>query len=360
MSASAPVSSYNEWDPLEEVIVGSVDGAFVAPWDAITYAVNDPVKKAKSLALAGKPYPPERIAAARASVEELVAILTAEGVTVRRPDPYDFSRGYQTPDYSSPTGWAAGNPRDLLIVFGDRIIEVPSPRRFRQHEVDAYRSILCEYARKGARWIAAPRPRLRDSLFVPGFQRLEDDAPLPDPRPWPITEEEPIFEAADFMRCGRDVFYQRSFVTNRFGVEWLERELGGEFRFHEIVSGCRTPIHIDTTFLPLAPGKALANPKFVRSLPKILEKWDILWAPEPVAGAESQLQLDSWWLSMNVFSLDAERVFVDKAQLPLIAKLKDWGFRPIPIDFQAYYPFGGAIHCATVDVRRRGALQSYF
>jgi glycine amidinotransferase len=53
-------------------------------------------------------------------------------------------------------------------------------------------------------------------------------------------------------------------------------------------------------------------------------------------------------------------MFVDKAQEPLLRKLRDWGFRPIPIDFQAYYPFGGAIHCATLDVRRRGTLESYF
>ncbi len=27
-----PVGSYNEWDPLEEVIVGVIDGAAVPPW----------------------------------------------------------------------------------------------------------------------------------------------------------------------------------------------------------------------------------------------------------------------------------------------------------------------------------------
>ena len=29
----SPVSSHNEWDPLEEVIVGIVDGATVPGWD---------------------------------------------------------------------------------------------------------------------------------------------------------------------------------------------------------------------------------------------------------------------------------------------------------------------------------------
>jgi glycine amidinotransferase len=47
-------------------------------------------------------------------------------------------------------------------------------------------------------------------------------------------------------------------------------------------------------------------------------------------------------------------------QESLIKKLKDWGFTPIPCSFANYAPFGGSFHCATLDVRRRGELQSYF
>ena len=39
--------------------------------------------------------------------------------------------------------------------------------------------------------------------------------------------------------------------------------------------------------------------------------------------------------------------------------LKDWGFDHLPIPFLAYGPFGGAFHCATLDVRRRGTLEDY-
>ena len=39
-----PVNSHNEWDPLEEVIVGSVAGAMLPAWDVInrTYAKPHP------------------------------------------------------------------------------------------------------------------------------------------------------------------------------------------------------------------------------------------------------------------------------------------------------------------------------
>jgi glycine amidinotransferase len=36
---TGPVSTWNEWDPLEEIIVGIVDDALVPPWETITPAV---------------------------------------------------------------------------------------------------------------------------------------------------------------------------------------------------------------------------------------------------------------------------------------------------------------------------------
>lgn len=35
----SPVRTYNEWDPLEEVVVGIVEDAMVPPWDTIMPAV---------------------------------------------------------------------------------------------------------------------------------------------------------------------------------------------------------------------------------------------------------------------------------------------------------------------------------
>jgi len=58
--------------------------------------------------------------------------------------------------------------------------------------------------------------------------------------------------------------------------------------------------------------------------------------------------------------LDEQRVIVEENQVPLIAMLKRHGFKPIPCGFTDYLPFGGAFHCATLDIRRRGVLQSYF
>jgi len=362
-----PVWSWNEWDPLEEVIVGRVEGAIVPAWDEIDYAAHSVEDHEELFAQQGKPLPNAAVEAAQKELDNFVHILEAEGVTVRRPDRVHYqSLRYATPDWKWDRGGFNGsNPRDVLLVVGDQVIEVPSIRKNRYYEVNAYRTLLKEYSRKGGRWISAPKPLLTSETFVQNYARPKatDSLLMKDASQmrYPHTEAEPVFEAADFMKCGQDIFYHRSFVTNQAGVDWLQRHLGDGFHFHEIETLCRRPIHIDTTFVPLAPGKALANPDFAPKLPAVLKKWDILYAPTPVPSPnKSPFQFGSDWLAMNVFSLDAERVLVDSLQEELIKKLRDWGLRPIPLPYQNYYAFGGGLHCSTLDIRRRGELQSYF
>ena len=94
----------------------------------------------------------------------------------------------------------------------------------------------------------------------------------------------------------------------------------------------------------------------------IVKRWDVLIAPrpDPVDGLMAKFSMCSAWTSMNVLMLDHRRVVVEASQPTLHRALKDWGFEPLPVPFLAYGPFGGAFHCATLDTRRRGALEDYF
>ena len=49
----------------------------------------------------GKSFPQEHLNKAHAEIENFCNILEQEGVTVRRPDPLDFSVKYTTPDFTS-------------------------------------------------------------------------------------------------------------------------------------------------------------------------------------------------------------------------------------------------------------------
>jgi len=352
------VCSYNEWDPLEEVIVGRVEGAAVPPWH-VTLQATTPQHSWEVLKMfSGKAAPPAFVEAAGSDVEQFVNILESEGVTVRRPDPIPQTGSFSAPDWTCESGYNIANPRDGLLVIGEEIIETPMAWRSRYFEVHAYRTLLHEYFRAGARWTAAPKPQLADSLYNEDYQVPENGQPIC----YAVNESELTFDAADFTRCGRDVFAIRSNVTNEFGLEWLRRHLGDDYTIHVIESRCRQPMHIDTTLVPLAPGKALINPEFLDrdKLPDILKQWELRDAPPPVSNPTQVVDLSSAWLSMNVFMLDEKRIVVEASQEPLIEMLTDWGFETILCPFTNYFIYGGAFHCATLDVRRRGTLQSYF
>jgi glycine amidinotransferase len=360
-SETCPVNSHNEWDPLEEVIVGRLEGA-VMPSSHPVVTCNIPGRaaaRAQSLA-AGLHYPGFMIEPAQRELDGLVALLESLGIVVRRPDPVDHKRRFGTPYWSS-RGFCNSCPRDSMLIIGDEIIETPMVWPCRYFETYSYRALLKDYFRRGARWTAAPKPQILEELFDPNFRLPKKGEPVR----YILTEFEPVFDAADFVRCGRDLFVIRSNVTNAFGIEWLRRHLGPGYRIHEVESRCPNPMHIDTTLLPLAPGKLLVNPEYIdpSRLPDILKKWDILIAPEPNPVNGWMLKITSMcgkWLSMNVLMIDEKRVIADPHHTGMMRALEKWGFEPIPCEFLHYAAFGGAFHCATLDIRRRGSLESYF
>src|ERR1043166_1990850 len=352
------VNSFNEWDPLEEVIVGVLDGACVPSWHVTLKATMPKAQRAFFQQSGGPCFPPRQIEAGRKDLEEFVHILEAEGVAVRRPEALDFARPYSTAGWKCMGGLYAAMPRDLLLVIGSEIIECARAWRSLYFEVEAYRPLLKEYFRGGAKWRAAPKPQLVDEFYDQGYVDLED-ADWQQLR-YVINEFEPTFDAADFIRCGRDIFVQRSHVTNGFGIEWLRRQLGAGYNIHELSFRDAHPMHIDATFMPLAPGKLLVNPERVDTLPDMFKTWDIPSPPPPAIPDSHPLYMTSKWISINLLMLDEQRVVVEREEEPLIRALKDWGFEPIPCPFRNFNTFGGSFHCATLDVKRRGELQSYF
>ena len=178
------------------------------------------------------------------------------------------------------------------------------------------------------------------------------------------TEEEPLFDAADILRFGKDLIVQHGFTTNLKGIDWLKRHFP-DHRVHTVnFPGDPYPIHIDATFTPIKPGLILNNP--VRKLPKEQRKlfedngWEIVYAAQPAHNSPPDLSYYSIWLSMNVLVLDPKTVCVEKTEVYQAEQLDKLGMEVIPIDFREVYAFGGSLHCSTTDVFREGDLQNYF
>lgn len=347
------VCSYSEWDPLEEVIVGRVDGACVPVWDSVLAATMPAQHMPFFTAEGGRRFPESILTRAARELDNFAAVLESEGITVRRPDSVDWSTAFQTPHFNQPAGLYAAMPRDFLLVVGDEIIESPMAWRSRYFEFRAYRKLLKEYFATGARWTAAPKPELSDELYHPAYDSRAANHSA-------ITEFEPVFDAADFVRFGRDIFCQKSHVTNQFGIDWLRHHLGEEYRIHVLNFNDPKAMHIDATLVPLARGRLLLNAERAVALPQMFKNWEILFPPPPVIPDDHPLYFTSKWVSINVLSLNEEQVVVEEQERPLIEFLKNHGFKPIPLPFRNFMSLGGAFHCATVDVRRRGTLQDVF
>ncbi|MGH3932861.1 MAG: amidinotransferase [Pseudonocardiaceae bacterium] len=346
------VNSSTEWDVLEEVVVGRLAGGVFPTWQESMTQTVPPSSRTLFQERGGSPMPQAQLEAAEAELEGFVEVLRAEGVHVVRPDVMVHSKSFETPHWECSGGLYAGMPRDLLMVVGDTIIEAPMSWRCRYHEVEAFRGLIKSYFRRGARWLPAPRPQLTDELW-----RTEHDLETPL-ECWATTEFEPVFDAADFMRFGKDILVQRSHVTNQFGIEWLRRAVGDEFTVSCIEVNDPHAMHIDATIAPLAPGKLLVNPE--RFAPSALfDGWEIRPTPQPTLPADWPMYFCSPWVSMNVLSLSPDTVIVESHEQPLIDMLTAWGLRCIPVDFRHVYSFGGSFHCVTLDIRRAGSAMKY-
>lgn len=354
------VWSCDEWSPLEEVIVGTAKGATVPLWDDAGVRATTPSHASWFFKeYGGKPFPAEMVESAEKELDNLAEVLTSLGIIVHRPEDFDFSKEYETPWWKS-RGLYAAMPRDVMMVIGDTIIEAPMAWRSRYFEIFAFRKLIQKYFNEGAKWLVAPKSTMAGDFYNPTYS--PDNAVINGEKQFVISNNEVAFDAADFVRFGKDILVQKSNVTNDLGIEWVRRHIGPEYTIHVVEFGDDHPMHIDTTIVPLAPGKLLINPTWVKKedLPAFFDSWEILEAPAPVNPKDSGLYFSSDWLTINMLSIDEKRVIVEEQETPLIEALKNWGFEPITIPFRNFYPFGGSVHCATADIRRRGELKSYF
>ena len=118
--AEIPVNSYTEWDPLEEVIVGRLEGAtipsgHVSRQSESASACREGVSARRRLSL-------PKMDGARlpsGNSTQFIHILESEGITVRRPDIVDFVRPYRSPHWSS-RGFSTACPRDIFTDHRQR------------------------------------------------------------------------------------------------------------------------------------------------------------------------------------------------------------------------------------------------
>ncbi len=365
------VNSWNEWDPLKHVIVGvATKGCIPVSEPAIEYHFPE------EGGISGKSgeWPQELIARANEELDNLANVMRMRGIRVDRPTPIAFSEAVTTPDFTHPSMIGCMPARDVLLTVGSEILEATMSYRARWFEYLAYRPLLQEYFESDPNMIfsAAPKPRLGLDSYKRGYFEHTNIAEFDkiisraDNMDYVTSEFEPLFDAADATRCGKDIFIQHGFTTNERGIDWLRRHFRGH-RIHKVnFRNDPDPVHIDCSLVPLRPGLVLGNP----NRPIVMEPgkedlfskngWEMVMAAKPAHEKPQPLCYYSIWLSMNFLTLDPKTVVVEETEVYQNEQLDKLGFEVIPIPFRNAYPFGGSIHCATADVYREGHCEDYF
>lgn len=304
------ISTQNEYSTLKSVIVGSAK--------CVAWPSNDPAftESIATSTFDGEiipgPLPTNIVEEAEQDLDRLAEVLEKEQVKVYRP-------------MIDQSNWCY-SARDILLSVGNKIIECPTKYSSRRNEANFYQHIKKESIMDGCDWIRAPIP---------------------------MTDNDPMFDAANVLKFDDKLLYLISSTGNEAGAEWLQQQVGTEF---EVVvwKDVYAFAHIDSTIASLNENTILLNASRVsyNSLPLFLRQHRKIWINDIVARDFHQFPFASKWIGLNIFSINPETVIVDRIQTKLIERLKDTGFRVIELELRQARTLGGGFHCVTLDLER--------
>jgi len=303
------ISSNNEWDKLQSIVVGS---ATYANWPN-----NDPVfaqEESKTLwketPVPSGPVPQWIVDETNEDLEYLVKVLQALDITVYRPNEMNFVETNGMYNYC---------PRDRLLIAGDSVVDPAMMYPCRDQEIDAL-SVVIESANK-----VITMPRGLDM----------------------------VLDAANICRLNDTWLYLLSSSGNQLAADWLQQQLP-----NITIETCNfySGVHIDSTIVPLRDGFVLLNASRVNSTtcPKVFDGWTKIYVNDMVAQSFHQYPYASKWIGLNMLSIDSQTVIVDKNQIELINQLEKEKFTVIPLELRHSRTLGGGFHCVTLDLHRVG------
>jgi N-dimethylarginine dimethylaminohydrolase len=311
------------------VIVGIADDAKI-PESAISLRIVNyaDLKFSEYLGVKHGIYPQQVIDEANEDLEGLCEFLRGEDVTVVRPNSND-------PEYYNYC------PRDTVLVHDDMILATPMALSSRR---DEWRASKHHFDLD--RLVVAPKPEHPDTY---------NSGCIGNPNVLALREHEPIFDAANILRCNDDLFYLVSNTGNKKGAQYLQEVVGTSKRVHTI-KNVYSYIHLDSTIALLREGLMLLNPDRIKSidqLPEPLRNWDIIWAPEPVdIGHYPKYCNASKWVSINLLSVNPKLVVLEEHQHNLRVELEKHGINCAMLPMRHARTLGGTFHCVTLDLAR--------
>lgn len=270
-----------------------------------------------------------------------IDVLRNEGIEVYRPEVVDFKKKVTGLNFTT-SGMSTWSARDLLLTIGNMVIECPTPFVSRQHEIMAYNKIREKAIADGCNWISAPTAPMNKEDFVCKKDKIF------------LTENYPIFDAANVVKLDDKLLYLKSSTGNMAGARWLQKVVGSEF---EVVVWDKVyaHAHIDSTLLPIGKNTVLLNASRVKdtSLPLFLKDWKKIWIEDCIPNTFYKFPYASKWIALNILCTDPETIVVDLMQNKLIEQLQKENFRILPVQNRHSRTLGGGFHCMTCDLERQ-------
>jgi N-dimethylarginine dimethylaminohydrolase len=302
------MNSFNEWDRLREVVVGSATNANWPSSDPV-FAQESEKTLWKETPVPSGPVPAWIIEEANEDLEVLSDILEEEGVIVHRPRDMDFvARG----------GMYNYCPRDRLVIHGSRVIDAAMMYPCRDMEIEALDFVV---------------ERARDVYEMPRDQGL-------------------VLDAANICRLNDDWLFLESASGNRAAYEWLCQNVPNvRIELCNFYAG----VHIDSTIVPLREGLVLLNASRVtpNTCPRVFDGWDKIWVEDVVPQGFHEYPYASKWIALNMLSLSPDTVVMDADQADLRRTLESRGITVIPHRLRHSRTLGGGFHCVTLDIVRQ-------
>jgi glycine amidinotransferase len=319
-------STRNEWDPLKKVIVGIADDARIPIVDQSLRLINYAHER-YSYNIPMGPYPQQVIDEANEDLETLCEFLRSMDIEVVRPNKECV------PEYYNYC------PRDTILTYESSAIATPMALSKRRDEWKAYENIFDSIE-------VMPQPTRESHLYNPKC--------LGNPDILALNDSEPCFDAANVLKANDDLYYLVSNTGNKRGAYRLQ-QMFPDSKVHTI-EGVYSYIHIDSTIALLREGLMLLNPDRVKSidqLPKSLQNWDVIWAPEPFdIGYYPGYCNASKWVSINLLSINPNLVVLEENQHNLRRLLDQHNVESAMLPMRHARTLGGCFHCVTVDIER--------
>ena len=301
------INSCNEWDPLEEIIVGLASHA--------NWPMTDPVFAEEARNTLWKetpapsgPVPDFIIDQSNRELDILAETLLRYGATVYRPKPMDFVKEKGMYNYC---------PRDRLLVAGDTLVDVNMMYPCRNQESKNYTRLF---------------GRARNIFTMP-------------------RDEGMTLDAANVLRLNDDMLYLLSPSGNLEAYHWLCDQFSNvNIELCNFYSG----VHIDSTIVPIREGLVLLNASRVNvdNCPGVFDDWDKLWIKDVVAQDFYRYPYASKWIGLNMLVVNPETVIMDWHQIHIRQKLEKMGINVIPLPMRHSRTLGGGFHCVTLDLVR--------